>query len=315
MIALPKSSLSLGDEIGSGGQSHVFEILDRPHLVYKEYHPKHAAALNEGSLAYAVTRAHGLRNHPLLAQGIMWPRVLVKDQGALTGFCMQRLPDRYCHARGDGKLQTADIDFAFHEPTRFHSWMPRPDPEQLRLLAARIAQTMAALHDNRIAMNDVSGRNVLYSLEPNVQCTIVDADSFSYMGVAPVMSGLRGTPNWDDPLHDEEHLSFDRDRYKLAVLIARLFTRTSRALPDPDEPLPIDRGIVDLTSTESIAVQRLMRQAGMDLKGRPHAAEWVAALSRTGDPPAGEPPQTLWRSTRRALSRSTLWARIRRNGR
>jgi hypothetical protein len=93
------------------------------------------------------------------------------------------------------------------------------------------------------------------------------------------------TTDWTDPHAVKTGLDLDSDRYKLALVMGRVLTRTADL--HPGSPLPLLPGVPDRIAGR---VSELWMQAAGPRGNRPDAQQWLMALSARGEVALPVPP-------------------------
>jgi DNA-binding helix-hairpin-helix protein with protein kinase domain len=280
--------VSLGKELGRGGEGAVFPVPGAPDLVAKIYLKLPTAAKGEKLRSMARNAA------PQLLRAAAWPvDVLVDEAGAVRGFLMPKVSAR------------EDVHELYSPKSRRRAF-PSVDFRFVVRVAANIARSFAQVHAAGNVIGDVNHGNALVGRDGTV--VLIDCDSFQIrdgarlytcdVGVAlftpPELAGhgfrgLRRTPN--------------HDAFGLAVLIFHLLYlgRHPFAGTYAAGDMPIERAIAEsrfvygakaselgmsrppgtLTlPTFGESITRLFEQAFAAPEGahRPTATQWIGAL-------------------------------------
>ncbi|GAA0396857.1 hypothetical protein Acor_62030 [Acrocarpospora corrugata] len=277
------SSLSLGAKLGVGGQGAVHEL--KKHgagFVYKEY--LSPAAVNAAALADLVAlpgRLPPSERERLLRQAA-WPLARVVDGSGVKGFIMARVRPPFMGKQAAG-LKLREAQFLMYPPKPLWESIVPLDATGRLEVARQIASLFQLLHAKSLVVGDISMNNLLWSETP-VGIFLLDCDGVRIQGRRPVMV-QPATPDWDDPRQPPTGPDQDTDRYKLALLITRILTRS----PDirPGDPLSFVPGLPDRVIAE---VAKRFADAACPCGTRPDAGHWAMALSDRGTidlPPLG----------------------------
>lgn len=266
---LPLESQSLGE----GGQGVVTRVSGAEQLVYKEY-MSHVGAVNGTALAQLIEFIHGLEpdERRVLMEQCAWPVARVVDGDRVTGFLMPLLPDDFYWTIG-GSRKPVELQYLLYKPN--WAWQDTPQPDirgrvEIALAAARLVER---LHHHGWVIGDISFRNLLWRPISPHRIFMIDCDGLRRHGSEPVLQQAH-TPDWDDPHQPSTGPDLDTDRYKLALLVARVLSRTAGVRPG--QKLALLPGLEQPTAN---AVNELFARAGGPHGTRPIASEWVQALT------------------------------------
>ncbi|MBA9002501.1 MULTISPECIES: hypothetical protein [Thermomonospora] len=280
--------LRVGAKLGQGGQGAVHELQGlQSGYVYKEYL---AANVNGDALTRLVNvpRTMAAHERDLLLGQSAWPLARVVDGAKVRGFVMRKVPPGFWGRRAN-KPALRELQYLLYEPKKL--WgdiVPLDAPGRLEV-ARKAAELFFLLHSRHLVVGDVSMRNLLWS-PPPVSIYLLDCDAIRVVGERPVMPQPQ-TPDWNDPHQPPTGPELDTDRYKLALLVARVLS--VRAELRPGEPVPFVDGLPGRVVKE-VAARFAEAARGPGL--RPDAAQWIKALSDRGTidlpplPPVRKPP-------------------------
>ncbi len=276
-VSIPRidiSSLSLGTELGRGGQGTVTTVAglqaDGQPAVLKSYSPAAAATLDADALEAAIAFPRELSpdDSTWLRQKAAWPAVLVEDSGLACGFLMRAVPDS-CYfgfqtqTRGSIR-KLADLAFLLNpDAYLIRSGLQVTDRARIDLLAS-VATALARLHALNVIVGDLSPKNLLFGLAPSAACFFIDCDAMHVRG-SSALPQIQ-TPDWEIPA-GEAPATAAADAYKLGLLAVRLFAR-------------------DQSSTDPAALAAISPQLGSlaeasltsDPGTRPAAGDWLSPL-------------------------------------
>ncbi|WP_432055316.1 hypothetical protein [Streptomyces sp. bgisy022] len=273
---ITRSSLTLGDRVGSGGQGDVHAVLGGP-LLFKEY--KDPAAVNGTALSELVGLRQGLgRTDRDRLDGLAaWPLCRVVEGGRTLGFLMRHAPAHMTWRTAAGATKLLELQYLIRPPKAAWQEVVQPDPEQRRALALACVEAIGWFHDAGLVIGDISQANVLWSLSPRPAVHFLDCDGFRRLGRAAVQAQA-GTPDWNDPMAPSTDATVDTDAYKTALVAGRIVAQRPYVLPG--QALQFVPGCLD--DRQADGVRRLFEQAAGERGTRPRPGEWQTALSDRG---------------------------------
>ncbi len=201
-------SITLGAELGKGGEGAVYEVVGSPDLVAKLYIDGRAEDRRAKIEAMVAAGLHRQAPH------ISFPiDMLLDERGIFVGFTMRRVGS----ARPIHQLWNAQ-DRQKYFPEASISFMVR--------VAANAARTVAELHHTGCVIGDINESGFLVTDQATV--VLIDSDSIQFAARGKVFPCVVGTPEYLPPEHqginqrklgprDPNH-----DNFGLAVLIFRL---------------------------------------------------------------------------------------------
>ncbi|MFI0371272.1 hypothetical protein ACH35V_25695 [Actinomadura sp. 1N219] len=279
--------LVLGKELGTGGQGKVCDLRRAGDgYVYKEYF---ASGVNGAALQRLVELPGEMRqaDRDGLLRQAAWPLARVLDGGEVKGFVMRKIPKEF-YGRTASKPRPRELQYLLYEPKAMWGDITPPEADGRLEIVRRAVALFRLLHSQRLVVGDVSMNNLLWS--PAGDVFLLDCDGIRETGTRPVLE-QPSTPDWDDPEQPATGPDLDTDRYKLALLVARVLTRTSALRPG---------GVVECVPgvPERIAGEVAARfaDAARPRGLRPDAAHWARALDERGVieldplPPVRRPP-------------------------
>lgn len=271
-----RSSLTLGERVGSGGQGDVHAVMGSP-LLFKEY--KQPSKINGTALADLVALRQGLgqADKGRLDALAAWPLCRVVEGGRTLGFLMRRAPAHMTWRTAAGTTKLVELQYLVRPPKAAWQDVVQPSPEQRRALALACVEAIGWFHDAGLVIGDISQANVLWSLSPDPAVHFLDCDGFRRVGHAAVQAQA-ATPDWNDPLAPSIDATVDTDAYKTALVAGRIVAQQPYVLPGQDlQPVP---GCLDDRQTDG--VRRLFAQAAGERGTRPRPGEWQTALGERG---------------------------------
>jgi DNA-binding helix-hairpin-helix protein with protein kinase domain len=298
----PPRTIRLGNKpIGRGGQAVVYVTEADPALAVKLYYEP--AADVERRLEGMLRLAHPDEfltkdgaSHPELA----WPTAVVRDvdNHQVIGYAMRRV----------GRPDFFALGVLFSRPQRREA-LSEISWRFLVGVSRNLAGLVATLHDRNLVLGDVSHANIVVSQEGRL--TFLDCDSMQF--VAPtsgerfpclVLTAEYAAPELQRAGHRVR--TPESDCFSLAVLVCRLlllgdhpFMGVRASAPEDDESGTTDNirdGYSYLVRPEEMRIpsnsfdpglmppkvlqlaRRTFGEGHSDLRARPQAAEWLAAL-------------------------------------
>ncbi len=310
--AVARPELRAGPLVAEGGEGRVYELVDRPGVLYKAYRRPARRAPLEGLIAWERCSAE---TRPELARRVLaaaaWPQAVVTEPGApegtVSGILLPRAPRRFYLRHREGTNRLATLSYLTADPGQRAAayGLALPPPVSVERIGvvyalARVLEAFQAA-EPAIGHGDLSTKNVLWSLERGPEVFLLDCDSCErYHPDGSVVEDTGRsramTPNWDDPaVAPGGNPSPTSDRYSLALIFLRVvgaahFPIQRRQRNDDCSGIGIDFGV-----PQGARRARSLRDGAMvwDLcsrslsarepEGRPGAAVWVAALEEILD--------------------------------
>src|SRR5579863_284698 len=202
--------VSLGVELGRGGEATVYSVEGQPALVAKIYHQPPSLEKTE-----KLSRMIKLQSERLLAFSA-WPVGALYTSGnkSFVGFLMKNVS---CFK---------DIHLLYNPKSRTREFPPKANWRFLIHTASNVARAFAAIHDDGHVIGDVNQSNVRVSPESAI-VNLVDCDSFQISAKGKIYHCEVGVPLYTPPeLQDTEFRDVVRtpnhDNFGLAVLIFHL---------------------------------------------------------------------------------------------
>jgi DNA-binding helix-hairpin-helix protein with protein kinase domain len=203
--------VSLGAELGRGGEAVVYSVEGRPELVVKIYHHPPSAGKVE-----KLSQMVKLQNERLLALSA-WPvgtLSFMTGRKSIAGFMMKNVS------------RFKDIHLLYNPKSRTREFPPKANWRFLIHAASNVARAFAAVHDYGHVIGDVNQSNVRVSPETAI-VSLIDCDSFQISANGEVYPCEVGVPLYTPPeLQDTEFREVVRtpnhDNFGLAVLIFHL---------------------------------------------------------------------------------------------
>ena len=202
--------VSLGAELGRGGEAAVYSVEGRPELVAKIYHQLPSPEKTE-----KLSQMVKLQSDSLLALSA-WPigTLFMPDNKSMAGFLMKNVS------------RFKDIHLLYSPKSRTREFPPKANWRFLIHTAANVARAFAAVHEHGHVIGDVNQSNVRVSPETAI-VNLVDCDSFQISANGKVYPCEVGVPLYTPPeLQDTEFREVVRtpnhDNFGLAVLIFHL---------------------------------------------------------------------------------------------
>lgn len=267
------STLSIGTELGDGGQGKVFALDGMSGVVFKRYHDSVTAASIPNALAELETRSSGLTaDGRRVAEWAAWPHTQVTENGRFIGFLMPRVPEPFMLQVG-GRKRLADLSYLATTPKPMWGPVTLPGMESRLQILAAYGSVVQALHDRELVIGDMSFGNVLWSASPTPSVMLLDCDGIQPES-GPACLAQYDTLDWNDPLGvPGQKPDRDRDRYKLALAILRVLTRSLSI-----RPTDLRDAVLEVPEHVDGRIRDLAQRAGGPAGTRPTAGEWRSAL-------------------------------------
>jgi len=311
------SKLRLGPLLAEGGEGRVFEVLAGPpelaaRSVYKQLRsPRPLAELTSLVEFPSLLVSNGSRLAARALSSSAWPvsSVVGDDPVLAVGTVMARAPAQFWLQHRDGTKRLATLSYLATDPERiavaYGALVPPPGaPERVALVYA-LARLLEAWQNEpplpRVVHGDLSGKNVLWSLQPAPAVYVLDCDGASVL-CGPDVTGdeMAGgpdgrkratTPNWDDPaLPQGAPPTRASDRYMLGITFLRVVGAAHFPLQGPQrtaEHVNVDlelprswRKVPDLPVLWELCERSLSLA---DVEARPSPGEWAAELEHVLD--------------------------------
>jgi DNA-binding helix-hairpin-helix protein with protein kinase domain len=285
--------VSLGPELGRGGEAAVYSVEGQPELVAKIYHQPPGTEKTE-----KLSQMVKLQSERLLALSA-WPvgTLFMAGNRSMAGFLMKKVS------------RFKDIHLLYNPKSRTREFPPKANWRFLIHTASNVARAFAAVHDCGHVIGDVNQSNVRVSPETAI-VNLVDCDSFQISANGKVFPCEVGVPLYTPPeLQDTEFRGVVRtpnhDNFGLAVLIFHLLFMGRHPFAGKflgRGEMPIEKAIAEQRFAFAREVQRtqmlpppacitlahLPREIG-DLftsafgsdgagSGRPDGKQWIAEL-------------------------------------
>lgn len=300
------TALSIGAELGDGGQGKVYAVVGVPDVAFKRFHDSAAAGLVPQALDELDARAADLRagGRPV-QEWAAWPHTQVTERGRCIGFLMPLVPERFTLHVG-GRPRLADLSYLATDPKPMWGQVYLPDTSVRVEILAQYCTVVQALHDRDLVIGDMSFGNVLWSAAPTPGVMLLDCDGIRPEGGRSLLPQY-DTLDWHDPVAvPAVSADRDRDRYKLALAVLRVLTRSLSMRPEA-----LGQYALDIPEESAARIRALAARAAGPIGTRPSATEWRSALRarrtvtvakptpRTVDAPAPHPELLMSRGERR----------------
>jgi DNA-binding helix-hairpin-helix protein with protein kinase domain len=202
--------VSLGPELGRGGEATVYSVDGQSEFVAKIYHQPPGAEKRE-----KLSQMVKLQSERLLALSA-WPvgTLFMGGNKSMAGFLMKNVS------------RFKDIHLLYNPKSRTREFTPKANWRFLIHTASNVARAFAAIHDYGHVIGDVNQSNTRVSPETAI-VSLVDCDSFQISANGKVYLCEVGVPLYTSPeLQDTEFREVARtpnhDNFGLAVLIFHL---------------------------------------------------------------------------------------------
>lgn len=285
--------ISLGREIGRGGEGVVYSVSNRENLVAKIYHETVS-----DDKAEKLREMVALKSDKLLRLAAWVEDVLTNSpNGKVVGFLMPKL----------------NFGTAIHElynPKSRRQIFPEADWRFLIAAAANLARAFAVVHSHQHAVGDVNHGNVVVARDATVR--LIDCDSYHITAanrnfLCEVGVSTHTPPELQNHSLREIVRTANHDAFGLAVLIFQLLFMgrhpfSGKFLGDGDNTLEDSirerrfafgdeakarnmkqpPGTLPLAAV-SAEIARLFERAFLEIENRPTARDWVVALDKLGE--------------------------------
>lgn len=300
MSRTDRTTLTLGQRLGQGGQGTVHEVLNRKingqwDVAFKEYDPSVLSELDVDALT-AMTDLIGRLpgwDAAWLCDKTAWPAELVEADGAVTGFLMRAVPYRFSFdlrtLSGTVRKLTTMEFLLNHDAYVGQIGLQVSDRDRL-LVLADLADTLARLHSMDIVVGDLSPKNLLFTTGATPECFLIDCDAMRLGGVEALPQVE--TPDWQIPT-DEPKGTPQSDAYKFALLTVRVFARDQSSV-DLARLGAISPALADLASAGLYQAPALRPDPGQwsaRLREAASSASTLPAVAPLPPPPPVIPPQ------------------------
>jgi DNA-binding helix-hairpin-helix protein with protein kinase domain len=201
--------VSLGSELGRGGEATVYSVEGKPELVAKIYHQR-----PDAERAEKLSQMVKLQSESLLSLSA-WPMGTLRTADRSTvGFLMKNVS------------RFKDIHLLYSPKSRTREFPPKANWRFLIHTASNVARAFAAIHDEGHVIGDVNQSNVRVSPETAI-VNLIDCDSFQISTNGKIYPCEVGVPLYTPPeLQNTEFREVVRtpnhDNFGLAVLIFHL---------------------------------------------------------------------------------------------
>jgi|688.fasta_scaffold27218_2 hypothetical protein len=274
----------LDDRIGDGGEGEVFRIPNMPGQVYKKFKKSVSADISEVGLieTIKILETFSSEDKKYIESRTVWPHTLVRRDSRVSGFIMPILGSEFFCLQGQAaspietfsdwnKLSYRDITAA---NLNIYTSLPNLSEPSHRLellkLLLDLTKIFSVLHKYGVVIGDVSGRNLVWTIEPEPRVVVIDCDGLRKAGTDAVTKAKQ-SPDWFDK-HLVGPTTLDSDLYKLALAVFRAYF--SATISYPDRPLTLG----SMTDEDKALLEMAIRGTGQS--ARPSAMEWQLLLQR-----------------------------------
>jgi hypothetical protein len=216
----------LGQRLGEGGQAEVYELPDRPGLVFKRYH----STVSADGMSLDRLIVWPQRLSPAEARVIeevtCWPKHRVVDgRGRLVGLTIPRVPPEFYVRLSTGVTRPSELQYLLRVESAARLGFPPVADSDRVTLATMFVEVLDIMARHSLILGDISERNWLWTL--SVGCAavrVLDCDAARLCGRRAVLPGSE-TPGWQDPLLPSGAAAGEAsDRFKLCLVVYRLIT-------------------------------------------------------------------------------------------
>ena len=307
------------NEIGQGAEGRVFEFVDDPGTVYKEYFLSSQSPPNLTALKHLsdLPAKWDRADREWISARTAWPEAAVVDHGQLRGYLMERVPNTFSFKHGLTKRPRqvlCDWNYLsmrnrYQNNKKLVSEIPRPSIPQVAELVLDLSITFEILHRRDVVLGDISGRNILWTNNPKWRIMLIDCDGFRVRG-STAINFAKQTPDWEDPEVVQSQTTHQSDIYKLGLAAYRaLWAATT------DRP-PKRIGAIQVPDGAPGQIHSLISRSMLPTD-RPSAEDWVKELITTPLPattaPSPSPSKQASRQPIKARSRPVIAMRTQRH--
>ena len=217
-----KGSITLGKELGAGGEGSVYDIRNKPDLVAKIYHPERRTSEVIKKLDLMIQYPPRTEDEHSGHLYVAWPRSLVYDSADnAIGFVMP-------------KVNKKNVLFDYYNPSLRKQNAQHANYASLCKVAMNLAKALNELHGRGYVVGDINESNA-YIVESD-HVTLIDSDSFQVKDYQTTPDTIYrcvvGKPEYTPPeLQGISFKTIDRapfhDRFALAVVIYQLLMEGS----------------------------------------------------------------------------------------
>ena len=214
--------ITLGKELGAGGEGSVFDIRNKPDVVVKIYHPERRTSNVFEKLELMIQYPPRTEDEHSGHLYVAWPRHLVYDSADnAVGFVMP-------------KVNKKNSLFDYYIPSLRKKTAQHVNYASLCKVAQSLAKSLDELHGRGYVVGDINESNAYVVEDDHV--TLIDSDSFQVRDyqTTPVTTYrcIVGKPEYTPPeLQGMSFKNIDRapfhDRFALAVAIYQLLMEGS----------------------------------------------------------------------------------------
>ena len=214
--------ITLGRELGAGGEGAVFDIRDQPDVVVKIYHPERRTSNVFKKLELMIQYPPRAEDEHSGHLYVAWPKHLIYDSADnAIGFAMP-------------KVNKKNSLFDYYNPSRRKKNAQHVNYASLCNVAQSLAKSLDELHGRGYVVGDINESNA-YIVEDDY-VTLIDSDSFQVKDYQTTPNTIYrcivGKPEYTPPeLQGMSFKTTDRapfhDRFALAVAIYQLLMEGS----------------------------------------------------------------------------------------
>jgi uncharacterized protein YegL len=270
-----RDALVCGRQLGAGARGRVFEVLNHPGIVYKEYI---SGPANQDVLAELILLAGVLdsKEKEQLDSCTSWPLARITEDGRVVGCVMRSLTGDF-YVKTEAGQRPAFMSYLCYPRRQAWRKIHVPGTADRLEIARQIVALFGFLQRHSLVIGDVSAQNLLWTLNASPRVVLLGCDALRKLGGQSALPEGE-TPGWEDPLLDSRNPDSDSDNYKLALVIGRILSQAPHVRPG--EPLGL-RG--DLPPAVARRVSECFAAAARPAGERPPPELWMDALSASGE--------------------------------
>jgi len=268
--------------LNEGGEGAVYLIASKPSLVFKEYLPEVLPTIDMQMLQRLVGIESALptSDWERIRKRSAWPTDLVADSGRTIGFTMSKLDLRFYRKYGlkqKPSLTLCEWNHIVHQNQPLGklrmSEVPRLNENDILKLLHDLAITIETIHRSDLIIGDLSGRNLIWSIDNGHEVHFIDCDSFRFASNSP-NAVAKQTVDYIDPTVGNEPTNQQTDVYKFGIAAFRALSGEPSKYP---ADVGVRRELLARSDNDSIA-HLVERSTSNNQSSRPSISEWVAAL-------------------------------------
>lgn len=268
--------------LNEGGEGAVYLINSTPGHVFKEYLPEVLPTIDIQTLKRLVGIESALppQDWERIKTRSAWPSQLVTDGTRTIGFTMAKLDSRFYRKYGlrqSPSLTLCEWNHIVHQHQPLGnlriSEVPRLNEEQILKLLLDLAKTIETIHRSDLIIGDLSGKNLIWSIDKEPEVHFIDCDSFRFT-TSSSNAVAKQTVDYIDPTVGGELTNQQTDVYKFGIAAFRALSGETSKYP---AEVGVRRGLLTKGDNESVA-SLIEQSTSNDQTARPSMGKWVSTL-------------------------------------